>query len=148
MSAMNWRIAVEMRTSGSSSVARAMTARSRSWSRSSSADVSLAARLSRCITRTRSSSALQAADVDAQPEAVEQLRAQLALLRVHGAHQHQPRRVRQRHALALDGVDAHRGGVEEHVDEVVVEEVDLVDVEEVAVGGGEQARARNGARRA
>ncbi len=35
----------------------------------------------------------QPADVDAEPEAIEQLRAQLALLGVHGADEHQPGRV-------------------------------------------------------
>ena len=44
-----------------------------------------------------------------------------------------------RDAVALDGGAAHRGGVEQQVDEVVVEEVDLVDVEDAAVGAGEEA---------
>jgi hypothetical protein len=35
---------------------------------------------------------------------------------------------------------AHRGGVEQGVDEVVVQQVDLVDVEQPAVRGGQQAR--------
>ena len=45
-----------------------------------------------------------------------------------------------RHALTLDDVDPERRGVEQHVDEVVVEQVDLVDVEDPAVRYGEQAR--------
>ncbi len=49
-----------------------------------------------------------------------------------------------RHALALDGVDAQRGGVEQDVREVVVEQVDLVDVEDSAVHLGEQARLERG----
>ena len=40
--------------------------------------------------------------------------------------------------LALDGVDPHRGRVQQQVDDVVVEEVDLVDVEDRAVGRGQQ----------
>ena len=47
--------------------------------------------------------------------------------------------MRHRDPLALDGVLPHRRGVEEHVDDVVVEEVHLVDVEDVAVGLGEHA---------
>ena len=73
-----------------------------------------------------------------EPEAVEQLRAQLALLGVHRADEGDARRVRDRDPVALDGVAAHRGRVEEDVDEVVVEQVDLVDVEDAAVGLGEQ----------
>ena len=67
--------------------------------------------------------------LDGQPEPVEQLRAQLALLRVHRADQQEPGRVRDRDALALDVRAAHRGGVEQQVDQVVVQQVDLVDVE-------------------
>ena len=48
--------------------------------------------------------------------------------------------MRHRHALALDGVLTHRRGVEEDVDDVVVEEVHLIDVEDVAVRFGEHAR--------
>ena len=81
-----------------------------------------------------------ALDIDAQAKAVEQLRSQLALLGVHGADEDEPRRMRHRHALALDGVLTHRRGVEEDVDDVVVEEVHLIDVEDVAVRFGEHAR--------
>ena len=76
--------------------------------------------------------------LDGQPEPVEQLRAQLALLRVHRADQQERRRVRHRHAVALDVRAPHRGGVEQQVDEVVVQQVDLVDVEHAAVRVGEQ----------
>ena len=44
-----------------------------------------------------------------------------------------------RDPVALDVRAAHRGGVEQQVDEVVVEQVDLVDVEHAAVRVGEQA---------
>ena len=81
-----------------------------------------------------------ALDVDAQAEAVEQLGTKLAFLRVHRADEDETRRMRHRHALALDGVLTHRRGVEEHVDDVVVEQVHLVDVEDVAVRVGEHAR--------
>ena len=43
-------------------------------------------------------------------------------------------------ALALDDVDAERGRVEEHVAEMVVEEVDLVDVEDAPVRLREEPR--------
>jgi hypothetical protein len=47
--------------------------------------------------------------------------------------------VRHRDSLALDRVLSHGGGVEEHVDDVIVEQVHLVDVEDVAVRLGEDA---------
>ena len=78
-------------------------------------------------------------DLDGEAEAVEELGAELALLGVHGADEHEAGGVDDRDAVALDGGAAHRGGVEEQVDEVVVEEVDLVDVEDAAVRAGQQA---------
>ena len=55
------------------------------------------------------------------------------------ADQHEPRSVRHRDALALNGCASHRGGVEKRVDEVVVQQIDLVDVEQPAMRRGEQA---------
>ena len=82
----------------------------------------------------------EAGDVDAEPESIEQLRPEVSLLGVHRPHQDEARRVRERDALALHGVPAHRRGVEEHIDDVVVEQIDLVDVEDAAVGVGEEPR--------
>jgi hypothetical protein len=48
--------------------------------------------------------------------------------------------VLDRDALALDGVDPERRRVEEHVGQVVVEQVDLVHVEDAAVRLREQPR--------
>ena len=78
--------------------------------------------------------------VDGQPEPVEQLRAQLALFGIHGADEHEARLMAVRDAVPLDVHPAHRRGVEHHVDQMVVQQVDLVDVEHAAVGAGEQAR--------
>ena len=47
--------------------------------------------------------------------------------------------------VPLDAVDAEGGGVDEHVDEMVGQEVDLVDVEDAPVGGGQQPRPEAGA---
>jgi hypothetical protein len=79
-------------------------------------------------------------DLDGQAEAVEQLGAEVPLLRVHRADQDEAGRVAERQALALDVVDAHGGGVQEQVDQVVAQQVDLVDVEDAAVGRGQQPR--------
>ena len=76
--------------------------------------------------------------VDGEPEAIEQLRTQLALLRVHRPDEHEPGRVLVADALALDPVDARGGHVEQHVDEMVGEQVHLVDVEHAAVGDEQQ----------
>ena len=46
--------------------------------------------------------------------------------------------MRHRHPVPLDVRAAHRGGVQQEVDEVVVQQVDLVDVEHAPVRLGEQ----------
>ena len=79
-------------------------------------------------------------DLAGEAEAVEQLRAQLPLLRVAGADEHELRRMAQAQALALDGVDARGRHVEQEIHQVVLQQVDLVDVEEAAVGLGQQPR--------
>ncbi len=45
-----------------------------------------------------------------------------------------------RDAVAFDVDPAHRRGVEQHVDQMVVQEVDLVDVQHAAVRTGQQPR--------
>ncbi|PQM47160.1 hypothetical protein C1Y40_02657 [Mycobacterium talmoniae] len=47
-----------------------------------------------------------------------------------------------RDAVAFDVHPPHRGGVEQHIDQVIVQQVDLVDVEDTAVGAGQQARRK------
>ena len=41
-------------------------------------------------------------------------------------------------SLPLDGVDAHRGGVQQQVDDVIIEQVHLVDVEDRPVRRSQQ----------
>ncbi len=79
-------------------------------------------------------------DLDGQAEAVEQLRAEVALLGVHRPDEDETRGMAERQALALDVVDAHRGGVKQQVHQVIAEEVHLVDVQDAPVRGREQAR--------
>ena len=78
--------------------------------------------------------------VDRQPEPVQQLRTQFALFGIHRADQHEPRLVAVRDAVALDVHPAHRRGVEQHVDQMVVQQVDLVDVQHAAVRARQQSR--------
>ena len=80
--------------------------------------------------------------VDGEPEPVQQLRTQFALLGIHRADQHEPGLVRMRDAVAFDVHPSHRGGVEQHVDQMIVQQVDLVDVEHAAVRAGQQSRRK------
>src|SRR5579863_5274618 len=68
-------------------------------------------------------------NINAESEAVGQLWAQLALFRIHGADQDETGRMAERDALALHDVDAHRGGVEQDVNYVVVQQIDFINVE-------------------
>ena len=79
------------------------------------------------------------AHLDGESEAVEQLRAQLALLGVHRPDEQEAGVVAYRDGVALDVADPHRGGVEEDVDEMVGQQVDLVDVQDAAMRARQQA---------
>ena len=78
------------------------------------------------------------AHLDAEPEAVEQLRPQLPLLDVHRADEQEARCVHGRDGVALDARDARGRGVEQRVHEVIGQEVDLVDVEDALMGAGQE----------
>ena len=78
--------------------------------------------------------------LDPEAEAVEQLRAQLALLDVHRADEQEARVVHDGDGVALDARDAGGGRVEQRVDEVIGQQVDLVHVEDALVRAREQAR--------
>ena len=75
-----------------------------------------------------------------QAEAVQELGAQVPFLRIHSADEHKLGGVAYRDALALHIVAAHRGGVQQHIHQVVVEQVDFVNVEDAPMGGGNQPR--------
>ncbi len=77
---------------------------------------------------------LETGDVDAEPESVEQLRAEVSFLGLHRPDEDESRRVRERDPLALHRVPPHRRRIEEHVDDVIVEEIHLVHVEDAPVG--------------
>ena len=94
----------------------------------------------RSITAMRPAIFGDTADLNDQAKAVEQLRAQLAFFGVHRADQDEAGRVRNADAFALDGVDAHRSRVKQHIDQMIVEQVDLVDIQEAAIGLRQQAR--------
>ncbi len=78
--------------------------------------------------------------VDRQSETIEELRPQLALFGIAAADQHEAGRVAHAEPLALDDVDAGSGDVQQQIDEMILEQIDLVDVQEPAVGLREQSR--------
>lgn len=80
-----------------------------------------------------------AVNFDGKGEAVEQLRAQVALFGVHRANEDEAGGVAEGDAFAFDDVGAHGGGVEQDINDVVVEQVDFVDVEQAAVGACQHA---------
>ena len=84
-----------------------------------------------------------AVDLHNQAESVEKLGPQIALLRVHGAHQHKPCWMGITDTLTLHCVDAHGGAVKEHIDDMVVQKIDLIHIEDVAVGLGQQSRLKD-----
>ena len=81
-----------------------------------------------------------ALDFRGKPKAVKQLRAQVALFGIHRAHQDEFRRMMEGDAFPFHPIDAGCRAVEQRIDQMVVEEVDLVDIENAAVGVGQQTR--------
>ena len=79
-----------------------------------------------------------------QPEPVEQLRPQLAFLRVHRADEQETGGVPDRNPLALDVADPQCRRVQQQVDEMVVQQVDFIHVQQAAVRRGEHARLVGG----
>jgi len=79
-------------------------------------------------------------DVHAQPEAIEQLGADLAFFGIHRAHEHESRGMLEADALTFDDVHTHRRRVEQRVNDVIIEEVHFVDVQDAAVGIGQKPR--------
>ena len=78
----------------------------------------------------------------AQTEAVQQLGPQLPLLRIHGAHQDEAGRMLKRDALPLHHVDAHGRRVQQHVHQVVVQEIDLIHIKDAPVGRSQKSRIK------
>src|SRR5918995_721936 len=78
--------------------------------------------------------------LDGDAEAVKELRAELALLRVHRADEDETRGVPHAHTFALNVVHTHRGHVEKEVHEVVGEQIHLVHVQNAPVRRREQTR--------
>ena len=78
-------------------------------------------------------------DRDGKAEAIEKLRAQFALFGIAAADQANARGMAYRQPVALDQVLAARRHIEQQVDQMILEEVHLVDIEETAIGAGEQA---------
>jgi hypothetical protein len=78
--------------------------------------------------------------VDGETEPVQQLRAQFALFGIHRADQYEPGLVGVGDAVAFDMHPSHRSGVEQHVDQMIVQQIDLVDVKHATVCTGQQSR--------
>ncbi len=78
------------------------------------------------------------AHLDAEPEAIQQLRPQLPLLHVHRADEEEAGSVHGRDRVPLHAGDARRGRVQQRVDEMVGQQVDLVDVEDALMGARQQ----------
>lgn len=74
---------------------------------------------------------------DLEAEAVQQLRAQFAFFRVHGADQHEASRVAVGNAITFHLVHAAGGHVEQQVHQVIGQQVHLIHVEHTAVGLGQ-----------
>ena len=79
------------------------------------------------------------AHLHAHAEAVQQLGPQLAFFRVARTDQHEAGRVAHADAFPFHRVPARCRRIQQHVDQVVVEQVDFIDVKQTAIRLGQQA---------
>ena len=106
---MHGVVEIELRQRGArrvNALGVAPPAASHSRARNACGSASNASRALTICCRTAASK--QLLQLDRKPEAVEQLRTQLALFRIHRADQHEARVMPMRNAIALDGVHAAR----------------------------------------
>jgi hypothetical protein len=82
----------------------------------------------------------QSRDFHAQTEAVQQLGPEFPLFRIHGAHQDEAGRVLEGNALPLHHIHAHGCSVQQHVHQVVVQEIHFIHVKDAPVGRGQKPR--------
>ena len=82
---------------------------------------------------------VNAAHIDGQGKAVKELRAQVALFRIHRADEDETRRMAETDAFAFDHVHAHRRRVQQQVNHVIVQQVYFVNVENAAIGSRQHA---------
>ena len=68
-----------------------------------------------------------------QTEAVKELWTDIALLRVHRADEYKTRRMRIGHALALHRVHTHSRSIQQHIDNMVVQQIDFINIENITV---------------
>ena len=63
---------------------------------------------------------------NAQTKAVQKLRADVTLFGVHSANQHKSCGVGIGNTLAFNGVYAHSSGIQQHVYNVVIQQIDFI----------------------
>jgi hypothetical protein len=85
-----------------------------------------------------------ALDFDREREAIPELWPEIALLGVHRPDERELGGMGDADAVALDAVLAGGRGVQQHVHEVIVQQVHLVDVQQPPVGAGEQSGVEGG----
>jgi len=87
------------------------------------------------MTSCRSLTVGQTGDGDIESEPVEELRPKIPLFGVHGADEHEPGGMDIGNAFSFNHIDSGGCGVQQHVHQMIVQQVDLVHVENAPVGG-------------
>jgi len=68
------------------------------------------------------------------------LRTQLAFFRIHRTDKDEPRRVVDRYRVPFHVITSHCRGVEQHIDQVVGQQIHLIDIQDPAMSGRQQSR--------
>mmetsp|Transcript_19820 Transcript_19820/g.51517 ORF Transcript_19820/g.51517 Transcript_19820/m.51517 type:complete len:394 (+) Transcript_19820:3129-4310(+) len=82
------------------------------------------------------------ADLCMHAKSIQQLWSQLSLLWVTAAHKDEARRVADADTLTLDSVPARGSRIQQHIHQVVIQQVDLIYIQDAPVGLCQQARLK------
>jgi len=74
-----------------------------------------------------------------KPEAVQELRPQLALFRIHRPHEHEARLLRCGQPIALHSYCTGRCGIEQQIDQMVREQIHFIHIQHTAIRLRQQA---------
>jgi hypothetical protein len=78
-------------------------------------------------------------DLSVESETIEKLRPQFTFFGIARAYEHEPSGMAGGNAFAFDYVTARRRRVKQDIYDMIVEQINFVDVEEAAIGAGQQS---------
>ena len=87
----------------------------------------------------------ESANLHTESETIDELGPQFPFFGIHGAHQDEPRGLAGGNTITLDRDPAAGGRVQQKIDDVIRQQIDFIDIQDAAVGSGQEAGSQLGA---